>query len=78
MILSENEIITILKKELPKADYRQLASIATSITDHAKHWQEVDLNEHIHDDVEKDFLHEICKRESNSKPFKGIKLFYKE
>lgn len=79
MIFSEEEIITILKKSLPKANYKDLEVVAKSIIDHSEHWQEADLNEHIHDDVEMQVLHDICQRRSNStKPPKQIRLFFKE
>ena len=79
MILSEEEVLTILKKSLPKTNYKDLEDVARSIAGKAEHWQEVDLDEHIHDEVETKTLHDICQRKSNnSNPPKKIRLFFKE
>ena len=79
MILSEEEIVAILKKSLPSTNYKDLGHIARSITTETKNWQEVDLNEHIHDEVETKVLHDICQRRSNNdRPPKNVRLFFKE
>ena len=79
MILSEEEVITILKKALPKSNCKDLEGVARSITNESKNWQEVDLNEHIHDEVETKVLHDICQRRSNNdRPPKNVRLFFKE
>ena len=78
MVFSEGEIVAILKKALPKADYKDLGNIAQSILSEGEHWQEVDLNEHIHDEVETKMLHDICQRKSgNNRPPKNVRLFFK-
>ena len=78
MVFSEEEVIAILKKSLPKADYKDLERVARSIAGQTGSWQEVDLNEHIHDEVETRVLHDICKRKANNnKTPKDIRLFFK-
>ena len=78
MIFSEKEIITMLKKSLPKTDYKTMENVAKSLISEPQQWQEIDLNEHIHDEVETKILLDICKRKTNNRPPKGIRLFYKE
>lgn len=75
-MLSESEIIAILKKSLPKSDSKSLESAAHSIVKEGAHWQEADLDEHIHDELESQVLHKICERQSQKKPG-WIKLFFK-
>lgn len=77
MMFSQEELISILKKSLPDKNYNDLSGIAQSIIGEGEHWQEVDLNEHIHDDLELSMLHDICKRESSGKKPNNIRLFFK-
>lgn len=77
MFLSEEEITAILKKALPKADYKDLGNIARMIVREGEQWQEVDLNEHIHDELEMQLLHDICKRKNNNRPPQNIRLYFK-
>ena len=59
--------------------YKDLEGVARSITNESKNWQEVDLNEHIHDEVETKVLHDICQRKSNNnRTPKNVRLFFKE
>ena len=79
MLFSEDELIAILKKSLPKTDYRSLETVAKQIINRSEHWEEADLNEHIHNDAEKRILEDICKRKtSSSKPPKNIRLFFEK
>ncbi len=79
MIFSEAEIMSILKKSLPQKNYKDLKAVADTIISDAKHWQEADLNEHIHDDLERKVLYDICHRESNdNKQPKKMRLFFKK
>ena len=79
MIFSEEDIIGILKKSLPNANYKDLESVAKSIVNTSDQWQEADLDEHIHDEVKKQLLHDICKQTSNNKkPPQDMRLFFKE
>ena len=79
MLLSENEIVAILKKSLPQTDPKDLGEIAGKNTAQAQKWQEVDLKEHLHDEAESQMLHSLCQRKSNTqmKP-KKVRLFFKE
>ncbi len=58
MAFSEEEIITVLKKGLPKAQYKDLENIAKSILDESERWQEEDLNRRIHDEIQTRILKE--------------------
>ena len=78
MIFSNEEVFLILKKALPNADVKELDNIAQSIKEEGEHWQEADLNEHIHDELETKVLEEICRRESNQNNSpKAMRLFFK-
>ncbi len=78
MLFSEQEIVAILKKNLPKTDYKDLANVASSIVSKAEHWQEVDLDEHVRDELETKVLHDICKRKSDGETPKDIRLFFRK
>ncbi len=78
MIFSEEEILAILKKELPEVNGKNLEDVAGSIIRSGKHWQEVDLDEHVHDDVKMQVLHDLCKPTNNNEPPKDVRLFFKK
>lgn len=77
MIFNEDELITILKKHLPQTPAKDLESVARSILEESQHWQEVDLYQHLHDDVEEDLLQRICRRHAEDVSPKKVRMFYK-
>jgi hypothetical protein len=79
MFFSEEDIITILKRLLPNANYKDLDGVARSIMNEAEHWQEVDLNEYVRDETEREMLHDFCRRKSkNGGSPRKIRVFFKE
>ncbi|MBP9855225.1 MAG: conserved phage C-terminal domain-containing protein [Candidatus Omnitrophica bacterium] len=53
MILTQEEILTILKKALPKENYKHLDDIATTIKNKGKRWQENGMDEYIQPEIVK-------------------------
>lgn len=79
MIFSEEEIFLILKKALPNVSSKELTNIVQSVRKEGEHWQEADLSEHIHDELEEKVLHDICRREANNEETPGkMRLFFKK
>lgn len=77
-MLSDEELILILKKALPKSNYQDLKDVVKSIRNETKNWQEADLHQHIHDEVETQILHDICQRSNGGRKPKLMRLFFKE
>lgn len=77
MLFSGDELFAILKRHLPKEDNKKIANITDPILDTAKHWQEVEIHEKMHEKVETRFLHDICNQHAQNQKKKKIRLFYK-
>ena len=56
MFLSEEEVIAILKKSLPKSSYKDLEEVAKSIVNKAQDNAQEFLGEDAHDEMKKKFL----------------------
>lgn len=76
MLFSEEEVLAILKKNLPDKSSGELEGVARSIMEATEHWQEADLHEKLHDE-EVELLNQICKKKNPEKEPKEFRLFFK-